>query len=182
MVKIMPKKEVRWGFITRVLFCFTLAFVSLSIIYAASTIAGSEIFSTKRYVIVLLCAIPFSILYSFIVEKLGSNLANIALAWTSGKTDLSEQLSADLAKARFCKGKKQFREAILIVNEILEKHPGFPEARLLKAQIVWEGFNNKELALRNLDRAMELTQDDDPIHRWALNYYHEIKKDRKPEH
>ena len=137
-------------------------------------------FSTKRYIIVLLCAVPLSILYSFIVEKLGSGLGNIILAWTSKKTDLSEQLSADLARARFSKGRKQFREAILIVNEILEKHPGFPEARLLKAQIAWEGFSNKELALRNLDKVMELVKDDNPIHRWALNYYHEVKKGRKP--
>ena len=176
----MPKNEVRWGFITRVLFCFALAFISLSIIYAASTIVGSEMFSTKRYVIVLLCAIPFSVLYSFIVEKLGSNIVNISLAWTSRKTDLSEQLSADLAKARFSKGSGQFREALLIVNEILKKHPNFPEARLLKAQIAWEGFNNKELALRNLDKVMELVEDNAPMHRWALNYYHEVTKGRKP--
>ncbi len=177
----MQKKEVRWGFVTRVLFCFTLAFVSLSIIYAASTIAGSDIFSTKRYIIVLLCAIPFSILYSLIVDKLGSGLTNTLLGWGSGRKDLNEQFSADLSRARFSKGKKQYREAILIVNEILEKHPNFPEARLLKAQIAWEGYNNKELALRNLDRAMELVKEDNPIHRWALNYYHEVKKGKKPE-
>ena len=85
-----------------------------------------------------------------------------------------------MAKARFSKGRKQFREALIIVNEILEKYPNFPEALLLKAQIVWEGYDNKELALRNLDMVMELVRDDAPIHRWALNYYHEVKKGRKP--
>ena len=178
--KIMFKKEVRWGFITRVLFCFTLAFISLSIIYAASSIAGVAVFSTRRYVTVLLCAIPLSILYSFIVEKLGLNLVNIMFAWSSKKTDFSEQFAADLAKARVSKGRGQFREALLLVNEIIEKYPGFPEALLLKAQIMWEGYDNKELSLRNLDKVMNIVKDEDPINRWALNYYYEVKKGRKP--
>jgi tetratricopeptide (TPR) repeat protein len=179
MGKIM-KKEVRWGFFTRVLFCFILTFAYLSIIYAASTIAGLEIFSTKRYVTVLLCAIPMSFLYAYIVERLGTGLTDLALAWTHRKTDLSEQFSADMAKARISKGKGQFREALLIVSEVLEKYPDFPEALLLKAQIMWEGYDNKELALRNLDKVMSLVKDDAPIHRWAINYYHEVIKGRKP--
>jgi len=179
MVKINSKKEINRGFIARALFCFLLAFGALSIIYVASKVTGSEILSTRRYIIVMLCVIPFSILYALFVDRIGSGLANTLLGWTSGKTNLSEQLSADLARARFSKGRGQFREAIIIINEVLEKHPDFPEARLLKAQIVWEGLGNKELALRNLDRVMELVEDSDPIHRWALNYYHEVKKGRK---
>lgn len=150
---------------------------SLGVIY---TVTQGRIFLKKHLIISIICAIPLSIFYAFIIEKLGSGLTNALLAWTSKKTDLSEQLSADLARAKFSKGRKQFREATLIINEVLEKYPNFPEARLLKAQIVWEGFENKELALRNLDKVMELVPDNEPIHRWALNYYHEVKKGRKP--
>lgn len=150
---------------------------SLGIIYS---VTQGQIFMKKHFIIFLLCAIPLSVLYAYAVEKLGSGLGNLLLGWSSKQVNLEEQFSADLARARFSKGRKQFREAVLIVNEILEKHPDFPEARLLKAQIVWEGLDNKELALRNLDRVMELVPDKDPMHRWALNYYHEVKKGRKP--
>ena len=175
--KTRLKRDINWGFIKRALFYFLCSFLSLYIIYIST---GGVLFTGKHLKIFTLCAIPLSFIYALAVEKLGSGLVNFIFAWGSGKTSLSEQLSADLARAKFSKGRKQFKEAILIVNEILEKHPNFPEARLLKAQIVWEGFDNKELALRNLDKVMELVKDDNPIHRWALNYYHEVKKGRKP--
>ena len=135
----------------------------------------------KHFIIFIICGIPISILYAYIVEKFGSGLGNLLLGWSSRQVNLEEQLSADLAKARFSKGRGRFREALLLINEILERHPDFPEARLLKAQIMWEGFHNRELALRNLDRVMELVKEDNPIHRWAVNYYHEVIKWRKPE-
>lgn len=175
--KTNPKREKNWDFLKRFLFCFLCSFAALYTIYITT---NGVVFTSKHLKIFTLCAIPFSIIYALAVEKLGSGIGNLLLGWTSGKTDLSEQFSADLARARFSKGRKQFREAILIVNEILEKHPNFPEARLLKAQIAWEGLNNKELALRNLDKVMELVKDDNPLHRWALNYYHEVKKGQKP--
>jgi len=176
--KTRPNKEVDRGFIKRVIFCFSCVSLSLYIIYISTS---GAIFTGKHLSIFILCAIPLSVFYAFAVEKLGSGLGNLLLGWTSGRTNLSEQYSADLSRARLSKGKKQFREALLTVNEILEKHPNFPEATLLKAQIVWEGYDNKELALRNLDETMRLVKNDNPIYRWALNYYHEVKKGRKPE-
>lgn len=166
------------GFIKRVLFCFFMIVGSLYVIYS---VTQGRIFLKKHFIICILCAIPLSFLYAYIVEKFGSGLGNLLLGWSSKQVDLDEQFSADMAKARYSKGRGQFREALLIINEILEKHPNFPDARLLKAQIMWEGFHNKELALRNLDRVMELVKEDNPMHRWALNYYHEVKKWRKPE-
>lgn len=176
--KTRHNKEINRIFIKRVIFCFLLAFLALYIIYVST---GGAIFTGKHLLIFTLCAVPISIIYAFAVEKLGSGLSNFLLGWGSGRTNLSEQFSADLAKARYSKGTKQFREALLLVNEILEKHPDFPEALFLKAKIVWEGYDNKELTLRNLDRVMELVPDKEPIHRWALNYYHEVTKGRKPE-
>lgn len=84
-----------------------------------------------------------------------------------------------MAKARFSKSKGQFKEALIIINGVLEKNPKLPDALLLKAQIVWEGYGNKELALRNLDKIIEQGQDDAPVHRWAVNYYHEVIKGRE---
>lgn len=172
------KKKINWGFIKRVLFCFLCSFATLYIIYSST---GGVLFTSKHLKIFTLCVIPLSVLYALTVEKLGSGLGNLLLGWSSKQVNLEGQLSADLARARFSKGRGQFREALLIVNEILKKHPNFPEARLLKAQIMWEGFDNKELAMRNLDKVMSLVKDDAPIHRWAMNYYHEVIKGRKPQ-
>ena len=174
--KIKQKKEINRIFLIRVIYCFSFSFSVLLIIYSST---HGKLFTSKHFLIFILCTIPLSILYAFTIEKVGSSLGEVLLGWTSKKISLREQLSADLAKARFSKGNGRFKEAIIIINEVLEKYPKFPEALLLKAQILWEGFENKALALENLDKVIELVKDDDPIHRWALNYYHEIIKRSK---
>jgi tetratricopeptide (TPR) repeat protein len=175
---LKPKKEINKPFIIRAILCFLISSLALFSIFA---LTQGKLFTFKHFFIFMLCAIPLSVLYALTVEKLGSLLGVTLSGWTTREVPPREQLSADLAKARFCKGKGQFREAIIIINEVLEKDPEFPDALLLKAQILWEGFENRTLALENLDKAMELVKDDDPIHRWALNYYHEIIKDDRIE-
>lgn len=181
---IKPKKEINKAFIIRAILCFLICSFGLSTIYImvlAFPKSGENPFIFKYLLIFILCVIPLSFLYAFTVERLGSFLGVTLSGWTTRKIPPREQLSADLAKARFCKGKGQFREAIIIISEVLEKDPEFPDALLLKAQILWEGFENRALALENLDKAMALVKDDDPIYRWALNYYHEIIKDDRIE-
>ena len=171
--RIKPKKEINRIFIIRIISCFLLCSLApLAICIATRAV----LFTFKHVFIFVLCAIPLSVLYAYSVERLGSFLGGTLSGWTATKISTREQFSADLAKARFCKSKGQYREAIIIISEVLEKDPKFPEALLLKAQILWEGFENRALALENLDRVMDLVQEDDPIHRWALNYYHEVIK------
>jgi tetratricopeptide (TPR) repeat protein len=123
-----------------------------------------------------LCAIPLSILYAYGLERLSSGLGVIFTGWTTRKIPAREQLSADLAKARYAKGSGHFQEALYIINQVLEKDPDFPDALYLKAHILWEGFNKSKGALKCLIRIMELARDDEPIYHWASSYYHEVKK------
>ncbi len=176
--RIKPKKEIKTGFMIRFIYCVLSGFSALFVIWISTR---SYLFTLKHVFIFTLCAVPLCVLYSYTIERIGSGFGGILSGWISKKTDLREQLSADLAKARFSKGKGQFREAIIIISEVLEKDPDFAEALLLKAQILWEGFENKALALENLDKVMRLVKDDDPIYRWALNYYHKIIKDHRIE-
>ena len=64
-----------------------------------------QVFTLKHVFIFALCTLPLSILYGFIVEKLGSGLGGILTGWTTRKIPSREQLSADLARARHSKGK-----------------------------------------------------------------------------
>ena len=123
-----------------------------------------------------LCAIPLSILYAYTVEKFSTGLGGILTGWTAQKISPREQLSADLAKARYAKGIGHFDEALNIINQVLEKDPDYPDALYLKAHILWEGFNNSKGALESLKRILLLVQEDDPIHRWAIAYYDEVRK------
>jgi len=173
--KITPKKEIKSIFILRGLYCFLWSLAVLFTIYfITSAISGGQHFTLKHVFIFLLCSIPFSIIYAFAVEKLGSRLGGTGRS--NRKVTPRELHSADLAKARFSKAKGQFKEALNIINEVVEKDPEFPDALLLKAQILWEGFENRELALKYLNKVIELVQEDDLIRRWAVNYYHEIIK------
>jgi hypothetical protein len=60
-----------------------------------------------------------------------------------------------LEKARQSKMKKDFGHALRRVNAIPIDAPSLPEALHLKAQILWEGFGNREAAECVLARLMK---------------------------
>jgi tetratricopeptide (TPR) repeat protein len=182
-IKINPKNEINKGLIIRFIMCFLIcvgAFLTIWI-FKSAYYPNHPLFTLKHVFILSLCAIPLSILYVYTVEKVGSGLGGIFTGWTTRKIPPREQLSADLAKARYSKGIGQFKEALSIINEVLEKDPDYPDALYLKAHILWEGFNNSAGALQALKRVMELVRDSEPIHTWALNYYDEVRKGHRIE-
>lgn len=177
MFKLAPNKDKNQSFILKFLFCFLWSSAAVALIYSFSAAqGGGRLFTIKHAFFFWLCCIPLSVIYALIVEKTGSIFGNLFTGWSEREVPPREQLSADIARARLSKGKGQFKEALLIINSVLEKDPNYPEALFLKAQILWEGYGNKELARRNLDRILELVKDDDPMRRWAINYYHMMKK------
>lgn len=173
----MQNKTINKEFLIRIIMCYGICFFALMTIRIFLFIRPDQtIFTFKHAFIMALCAAPLSVLFALTVEKLGVGLGNKLSGWSSKKIPREEQFSADLAKARFCKGKGQYKEAITLLNGVLKEYPEFPDALLLKAQILWEGFENKGAALKNLEKTIELVQDDNPVHRWAVNYYSEVKK------
>ncbi len=172
-MNMIAKIEINKALIIRFILCFSICVGALFVIWSFT---GSQLFTLKHVFILSLCAIPLSILYAYTVEKFGSSLGGILTGWTTQKISPREQLSADLAKARYSKGSGHFEEALSIINQVLEKDPDYPDALYLKAHILWEGFNNSKGALESLKRIVELVKEDEPIHRWALNYYDEVRK------
>jgi hypothetical protein len=47
----------------------------------------------------------------------------------------------------------------------------------MKSQIVWEGFQNRQAALKKIRKVLELVPDKNAeLHRWALWLYKEVKE------
>ena len=69
----------------------------------------------------------------------------------------------------------RFDDALLTIEEVLARDPDFVEALLLKAQILWEGFEDAKAARRCLFKILVVEPDETAVfHRWALNLYKEL--------
>ena len=108
----------------------------------------------------------------FIADKIGKTVANIFYGTGRRSRSLREQLAGTLDQARYQKMQNQFDQALRTVNAVLKQDPDFPDAIFLKAQIMWDGFQNSAAAQRYLRKVMEVVPNkDETLHRWASNYY-----------
>ena len=79
--------------------------------------------------------------------------------------------------------RKRSEIASRVIEEILARDPDFAEALFLKAQLLWEGFEDREAARKCLLKIIKVEPDKRAVfHRWALNLYHEISGKRAGEH
>jgi tetratricopeptide (TPR) repeat protein len=84
-------------------------------------------------------------------------------------------MAGDLNVVRYHKLRNQFEDALLKIEAILAKDPDFPEALFLKAQILWEGFEDCQAAKECLLKIIKVEPDKKAVfHRWALNFYREL--------
>ena len=75
---------------------------------------------------------------------------------------------------------KDFSKALLTVEGVLTREPDFPEALLLKAQLLWEGFEDAVSAKQCLIDMLKVETDKkSPFHRWALALYKEISASQR---
>jgi len=92
---------------------------------------------------------------------------------------LREQLGGTLSQARHYKGKNKMDDALRKVNEVLEQDPVYPEALLLKAQIMWEGYDNLDAAKKYLLTALTKTPKDDFSRGRIESFYRELVRIEK---
>lgn len=94
---------------------------------------------------------------------------------------LREQCAGKLTQARVSKTEKRFEDALAAVESVLARDPEFPDALLLKAQILWEGFADGPTARRTVMKVLQLETDKTaPVYRWAGELYKEIAKGPPP--
>ena len=146
----------------------------LGALFVITMSTGGELFTFKHLLLFSLFSIPFCFLLAYCLERFGSVLGNMFSGWSSRKVSPRETLSADLEKAKFYKRDGRFKEAIEILNQVLEKDPDFPDALYLKAQILWEGFEKRQEASECLQSVMRLVRQEDTLHRWASSFLKEI--------
>jgi tetratricopeptide (TPR) repeat protein len=104
-----------------------------------------------------------------ITSKSTDEVASCLCDWGWGRQDKSQQdwLAGETNKIRLLKKQRNFDKAFASVNALLDKAPNFPDALYLKGHLLWEGFKNPWAAEKCFRRVIELTEDNQPVHRWA---------------
>ena len=116
-------------------------------------------------------------LLGLFVASQTSSIFGVLAGERSASFSKREQLESDMQQARYHKINQEYDIALRKVNAILKSDPEYPEALFLKAQIVWEGFGNRESAVSNLNRIRELMEDErSTVYRWARSLLEEIER------
>jgi len=140
---------------------------------------NAQLINYRHLIIFSLCAIPLTILYIWVMERLGDLLGGSLSGWSSKKINPREQLSADLGKARYSKLNNRFDEALNIINGILDIDKDLPDALYLKGQILWEGFGRSVESKNCFRRVMLMVSAGEPLYRWSSDYIDKIvEKDK----
>ena len=169
IIKRKWKRDLTW--ISRPIYCFLLVLAALVIICMST---GAQVFTFKHVLIYSLCSIPLCFLYAYCVEKIGTVFGTTLLGLSSRKPTPRETLAADLEIARKSKRNGEFEEARSKIDGVLDKDSDFPDAQYLKAQILWEGFENSSEAKRCLRKVMQLVPREETLHSWASSYFDKI--------
>ena len=127
----------------------------------------------------LLWALPGSMVAVLAVEFfsgwLGDGSVNILYGMGRADGTFRDQFIGTLNQARFHKMSKRHDLALGCVDEVLAADPDFPEALFIKAQILWEGYQDAAAAKQCLFHLMKVEPDKEAsLHRWGLSLYKEI--------
>jgi tetratricopeptide (TPR) repeat protein len=97
-----------------------------------------------------------------------------------------ERLAGELVKARLMKASNRFDEALEIINRTLDRLPDYPEALLLKAQILWEGYADYPGAKACLQQVIRMertkNEQDEIVRRWCENLLREMLAEKRAQH
>ena len=114
---------------------------------------------------------------SILSSVLGEGAVNTLYGLDRKTIGFRERLAGDLNVVRYHRLCNRFDHALLALEAALAKEPDFPEALFLKAQILWEGFDDREGAKNSLVRIMKVEPDEKAVfRRWALNFYRELSE------
>jgi len=141
-----------WGYLARGFFG---AVVGLVVAFLVSAAIGSASFA--------------------VTGRIGEGGVNTLYGLGRTTIGIRERMAGDLNVVRYHKLWNRFEDALLEIEEVLAKDSDFPEALFLKAQILWEGFEDRQAAKECLLKIIKVEPDKKAVfRRWALNFYREI--------
>jgi len=145
-----------WGYLARGFFG---AVVGLVVAFLVSAAIGSATFS--------------------VTGRLGDGTVNTLYGLGRTTIGIRERMAGDLNVVRYHKLCNRFDDALLKIEEVLAKDPDFPEALFLKAQILWEGFEDRQAAKECLLKIIKVEPDKKAVfRRWALSFYGEMSEEK----
>jgi hypothetical protein len=103
----------------------------------------------------------------FVTSRSTDEVASCLCGWGREGTSQQDWLAGEMHKIRSLKRQRNFDKAFASVNALLDEVPNFPDALYLKGHLLWEGFKNPWAAESYFRRVIELTEDNQPVHRWA---------------
>ena len=160
------------GYLAALEFALFLALIGL--------IGGYLYYGTVGAVIGIIVALGVSFLVAFgamtATGSIGGSAVDMLYGRRRGLWSLREQLEGPLRQVRTEFEAEMFDQALKVVNQVITKDPQYPEALVLKGQILWEGFHNAETSKPYLLRAMALVPDKaNAIHLQAASLLNDIK-------
>jgi hypothetical protein len=117
------------------------------------------------------------ILATILTGRIGKSTSGMLFGQGKSTIKLQERLEGDLQQARFHKMNHRYEKALWFVNGALEQIPDYADALLLKAQILWKGFENSMEAKACIKEVMQLIPNkNERLHRWAAHLLGEINQ------
>jgi uncharacterized membrane protein len=128
----------------------------------------------------IIVAITLSIIVGIITTTITNTFGKSSdLLFGRGKStiNLQERLEGELQQARYHKMNQRYDEALRFVEGALNQTSDFPDALFLKAQILWEGFQDSRAARECIKELMKILPNaNEPLYRWANHLLTDIKR------
>ena len=102
---------------------------------------------------------------SILSGVLGEGAVNTLYGLNRKTIGLRDRLAGDLNVVRYHKLCNRFDDALMALEKVLTEDPDFHEALFLKAQILWEGFDDREGARNSLMKIINAEPDEKAVFR-----------------
>jgi len=136
-------------------------------------------------VIGMLTGIAVSLAAGFLVMMLTDVIGGTASGMLFGRRravwTVREQVQGTLNQARFSRENSDYEQALGYVNTVLSRDPDYPEALLLKAEILWDGFQELEGAKRFLEKVLTIDFEDRVVYNRAETFYDLLVRTDQPD-
>jgi len=132
----------------------------------------------------VLAALAISLVSGIVIVLLTNAIGGTASGMLFGKRravwTTREKIQGVFNQARFSRENSDYKQALEYINTVLSRDPDYPEALLLKAEILWDGFQELEGAKRFLEKVLILDFEDRVVYNRAETFYDLLVRTDRP--